>query len=71
MLQPSQFDLEKVLADCSCRYELLPDTAAIVERLTASAQPGDAIVLMSNRGFNNIQKLLVTALTHRFETAGL
>ena len=71
VLQPSQFDLEKVLADCSCRYELLPDTAAIVERLTASAQPGDAIVLMSNRGFNNIQKLLVTALTHRFETAGL
>lgn len=71
VLQPAQFDLDKVLAHCACHYELLPDTGAIVARVSAFAQSGDAIVLMSNRGFNNIQQDLVIALNQRFHAGVL
>ena len=44
--------------------EHIPDTAAIVERLARSVEPGDVVVIMSNGGFDGIHRKLASALRH-------
>lgn len=39
-----------------------PSTTNMIDRITAQAQTGDAIVFMSNRGFDNIHQRLADAL---------
>ncbi|ARG97928.1 UDP-N-acetylmuramate:L-alanyl-gamma-D-glutamyl-meso-diaminopimelate ligase [Legionella micdadei] len=65
VLQP-QFDLAKVAKDWICPNEVFPSVAGIVNAVVAKVQPGDAVLVMSNRGFDNIHQQLVTAVDARF-----
>ncbi len=58
LLQPAQFDLKTLAQSWTFPHQLLPDTSSIVEAVTNTAQSGDAILVMSNRGFDNIHEQL-------------
>ncbi len=66
-LQPAHFDLEKQAQSWHCDYEILPVSASIVKRVAEKVQSGDAVVIMSNRGFDNIQQPIVAAIEKRFK----
>ncbi|CDZ78609.1 UDP-N-acetylmuramate:L-alanyl-gamma-D-glutamyl-meso-diaminopimelate ligase [Legionella massiliensis] len=66
VLNPEQFDLSKLAKDWTCPYQLLPTTNAIVDALAEMVQPGDAVLIMSNRGFGNIYQLLVERIDSLF-----
>ena len=44
--------------------QVLSSTEAIIEHITTHAKPNDAIVIMSNGGFEGIHQRLLTALNH-------
>ena len=60
------FSAEQLAADVCARgvpAETLDGVDAIVERLAASCEPGDVVLVMSNGGFGNIWEKLLTALS--------
>ncbi len=61
-LKPDQFDLELLLKDCNGDYHILEDTEAIVEHLAPTLKRGDAVLVMSNRHFDNIHQRLIDRL---------
>lgn len=65
---PAQFDLEYLSKTCQSDCTILEDSNSIVEHVIQYAEPGDGIVIMSNRGFDNIQQSLAEALEHRAVT---
>lgn len=62
ILNPTQFDLAQLAKDWACSYRILPSTQAIIDALVQDIQPGDAILIMSNRGFDNIHHELIRAV---------
>lgn len=66
VLNPEQFSLANVVQDWVCPHHVLPTTNAIVNAVVATVQPGDAILIMSNRGFDNIHQNLVSQIDLRF-----
>lgn len=60
VLKPDRFDLNAT--HWTCPYHILPNVPAIVDAVTMAVQPGDAILVMSNRGFDNIHQLLSARL---------
>lgn len=73
--QPKGLDwaLDDVVASCNQqgnKSELFDDVEAIIAYLLKTVQPGDAIVLMSNGGFQGIHQKLADALIGRRETGG-
>ncbi len=65
VLNPAQFDLTHLASDWTCPYEILPTTAAIVDAVVKKVQPGDAVLIMSNRGFDNIHQQMVAGINSR------
>lgn len=59
---PGQFDLQNLLKTCQSACTILETSDRIVANVSQYAQQGDAIVVMSNRGFDNIQQKLIQAL---------
>lgn len=66
ILNPELFDLVSFAKNWTCPYQLLPTTTEIVEKLTGLVQPGDAILVMSNRGFANIHQELILSIDALF-----
>ncbi len=66
VLEPEQFDLASVAKDWRCPSQVLNTTKAIVERLAEVLQPGDAVLIMSNRGFGNIYQELIARIDSLF-----
>ncbi len=66
LLQPEglQWDLAATMAAVSSA-RIRPDTASIVAEVLREARSGDAVVVMSNGGFQNIRADLATALSAR------
>ncbi|MGQ3892288.1 UDP-N-acetylmuramate:L-alanyl-gamma-D-glutamyl-meso-diaminopimelate ligase [Legionella sp. CNM-4043-24] len=62
ILSPQQFDLSETAMHWTCPWTLFPDTGAIVNALCQEAKAGDAILVMSNRGFDGIHQQLMDAL---------
>ena len=60
------WDLEPVVAASRVPARLAGDIDELVSELTASAQPGDHIVIMSNGGFGGIHQKLLRSLKERF-----
>lgn len=60
--KPAQFDLQNLLKTCQSACTILETSDRIVAHVAQYAQQGDAIVVMSNRGFDNIQHSLMQAL---------
>lgn len=66
VLEPEQFDLSALAASWTCPYKILPCTHEIVDLLVEEVQAGDAVIVMSNRGFDNIHQQLITRVEARF-----
>ncbi|MFC3907884.1 UDP-N-acetylmuramate:L-alanyl-gamma-D-glutamyl-meso-diaminopimelate ligase [Legionella dresdenensis] len=68
ILNPEQFDLASLAKNWSCPHQLLANTNAIIENVADYAKAGDGIVIMSNRGFDNIHQQLANRLDLHFST---
>jgi UDP-N-acetylmuramate: L-alanyl-gamma-D-glutamyl-meso-diaminopimelate ligase len=66
VLNPEHFNLAKLAKDWSFPYQILPNTTAIIDSLLATIQPGDAVLVMSNRGFDNIHQQLESRIESHF-----
>lgn len=66
VLSPNEFSLIDITKDWSCPYQILPTTEAIVEAVGGNVQSGDAVLVMSNRGFENIHQRLIGRIDTRF-----
>ncbi len=53
---------EQVLVELGSALQIYTDTAAIVQQVATTAQPGDSILVMSNRSFEQIHTRLLGAL---------
>lgn len=62
LLKPLEFDLNAFAQTWTFPHQLFSDTPAIVESVVRVAQSGDAILVMSNRGFDSIHELLIKKL---------
>lgn len=69
VLNPQQFNLADLARTWTCPYQLLPDTDSIIASLVNTVQPGDAVLIMSNRGFDNIHQQLVRRIDERYLSA--
>lgn len=66
ILNPDQFNLQDLAQDWTFPHQLLPSTSAIVAQVAATVRAGDAVLIMSNRGFDNIHQQITSALEERF-----
>ncbi len=69
VLTTTDFNLTEVAKSWTCPYQLLPSTNAIVTALMKEVRQGDAVLVMSNRGFDDIHHQLITAIDAQFTTA--
>ncbi len=56
------WDAQQTLSPLAERVEIFDQTQVIVDRVTALAQPGDHILVMSNGGFESIHQRLLDAM---------
>ncbi len=66
VLNPSDFSLAAFAKSWRCPYQALPNAAAIAEAVSEKVQAGDAVLVMSNRGFDNIHQRLVETIDAKF-----
>ncbi|KTD07214.1 UDP-N-acetylmuramate:L-alanyl-gamma-D-glutamyl-meso-diaminopimelate ligase [Legionella jamestowniensis] len=66
VLSPEHFSLDKTVHDWQCSYQILPDTESIINAVVEKIRPGDAVLVMSNRGFDNIHQNLVRQIDLKF-----
>lgn len=66
LLRPQQFDLAEEAKNWTCPYQILENASAIIDALLNEIKPGDAILIMSNRGFDNIYKNLTAQIDEKF-----
>lgn len=66
VLEPQDFNLNESVANWTCPYVICKNNDEIVNSLSAIAQEGDAILVMSNRGFKGIHQQLTDAIDKRF-----
>lgn len=66
LLNPAQFNLVETAKDWRFPYQLLPTATAIVEAIGEIVRPGDAVLVMSNRGFDNIHQQLIVRIEEKF-----
>ncbi len=62
ILDPKDFNLKDSMSDWTIPYTLCDSTQDIVEKVTKIAKAGDAILVMSNRGFNGIHQQIIQSL---------
>lgn len=66
ILEPQDFNLNETVADWSCPYKVCKNNDEIVKEITSVVREGDAVLVMSNRGFNGIHQQLVDAIDKRY-----
>lgn len=64
ILQPP-FAIHEYSANWTCSYGIFSNVQNIIEQVVRDAQAGDAIVVMSNRGFDNIHQRLLEAIASK------
>ncbi len=69
VLNPNEFSLDDIANDWRFAYQILPSVNAIVEAVVAKVEEGDAVLVMSNRGFDNIHQRLTKEIDARFASA--
>lgn len=62
LLNAEKFNLAELAQTWSFPYQIFPETQAIVKAVTSTVKAGDAILVMSNRGFDNIHQQLIDNL---------
>ena len=71
VLDPDDFNLADTVSSWTIPYKICNDNADIVRELVKIVKPGDAIVVMSNRGFNGIHQQIVHAIDKHYESLTL
>jgi UDP-N-acetylmuramate: L-alanyl-gamma-D-glutamyl-meso-diaminopimelate ligase len=66
VLNPSEFTLADVAKTWPCPYQGYLTVSAIVDAVGEKAQAGDAILVMSNRGFDQIHQQLIARIDAKF-----
>lgn len=66
VLNPNEFSLTEFAATWVCPYQILPTTSAIIEAVVGTVLAGDAVIIMSNRGFENIHQRLIEHINAKF-----
>ena len=66
VLNPTEFSIKAIAEQWRSPYQLLPTVADIVLAVVSEVQEGDAILVMSNRGFDNIHQRLVKEIEAKF-----
>nr|WP_025386147.1 UDP-N-acetylmuramate:L-alanyl-gamma-D-glutamyl-meso-diaminopimelate ligase [Legionella oakridgensis] len=66
VLNPMDFCLSEVAKDWRCPYLVLTSIDLIVESVIKDVQEGDAVLVMSNRGFGNIHQHLISRINEKF-----
>ena len=62
VLNTTEFSINDVAKNWSCPYQILPNVDAIVALVVDNAHVGDAVLVMSNRGFDNIHERLAEGI---------
>lgn len=62
ILDPQDFNLASVAEQWAFPHKICKDNGEIVNEIVAKARPGDAVLVMSNRGFSGIHQQLTQAL---------
>ncbi|PJD90601.1 MAG: UDP-N-acetylmuramate:L-alanyl-gamma-D-glutamyl-meso-diaminopimelate ligase [Legionella sp.] len=65
-LQPEQFSLTSLSSHWHFPHHILATTADIVAAVSQEVRPGDAVLVMSNRGFDNIHQRLTQRIDDKF-----
>ena len=67
VLNPTEFSITDVAKHWHCPYQILPTVAVIVDVVVEQLQSGDAVLVMSNRGFDNIHQRLMSRIDEKYE----
>lgn len=62
VLNPADFDALSMVQNWETPVEVVGSTEAMIAGLVKSAEPGDAILVMSNRGFENLHERLMQSM---------
>ncbi|MCW8397650.1 UDP-N-acetylmuramate:L-alanyl-gamma-D-glutamyl-meso-diaminopimelate ligase [Legionella sp. PATHC038] len=66
VLEPHDFNLYETVSNWTCPYKICKSHDEIINEVTNIVQEGDAVLVMSNRGFNGIHQGLINAIDERF-----
>ena len=66
VLNTTEFSVIDVAKNWQCPYQILPSVDAIVAAVSEKISAGDAVLVMSNRGFENIHQRLAEAVHFKF-----
>ncbi|OGV32375.1 MAG: UDP-N-acetylmuramate:L-alanyl-gamma-D-glutamyl-meso-diaminopimelate ligase [Legionellales bacterium RIFCSPHIGHO2_12_FULL_35_11] len=66
LLNPQDFAHNLFTSEWKFPYSVLNSTDEIVSQVTSRVLPNDAVLVMSNRGFDNIHKKLAESIDRRF-----
>lgn len=66
VLEPQNFNLQQSVGNWTCPYEICTTHEELVTQVVNGVAAGDAILVMSNRGFNGIHQKLTDAINQRF-----
>lgn len=65
ILSPEKFSLTEIAKTWSFSHQFHPKTAAIVDAVADIVRSGDAVLVMSNRGFENIHQRLMDRIDEK------
>lgn len=65
VLEPQDFNLQEVVNDWVCPYKICKNHEEITREISSIVRSGDAVLVMSNRGFNGIHQQLIQAIKQR------
>ncbi|MGL5742241.1 MAG: UDP-N-acetylmuramate:L-alanyl-gamma-D-glutamyl-meso-diaminopimelate ligase [Legionella sp.] len=66
VLEPQDFNLHETVSNWTCPYKICKDHNEIIKEVTQTVKACDAVLVMSNRGFNGIHQKLIHSLDERF-----
>ena len=66
ILNPVEFSLADITQNWRFPYQILPKASAIVNSIAKTVQSGDAVLVMSNRGFDNIHQQITAMIDAQF-----
>ena len=66
LLEPQDFNLMDTVTDWICPYTICKNNDEIVSEVVSRLKEGDAVLVMSNRGFNGIHQQLIQSIDKRY-----
>lgn len=66
VLELQDLNLEETVANWTCPHKICKDNEEIVKEVVSKVKEGDAVLVMSNRGFNGIHQQLIQSIDKRF-----